>query len=66
MNQYYVYIMTNGVRTLYRGVTNGLTRRVFEHKEEILEGFTKNYNINMLVYYETTSETQAAIAGRSS
>ena len=62
MNQYYVYIMTNGVRTLYIGVTNDLTRRVSEHKENILEGFTKKYNITMLAYYETTSEIQAAIA----
>ncbi len=62
MNQYYVYIMTNGVRTLYIGMTNDLMRRVFEHKEKLVEGFTKKYNITMLVYYETTSEVQAAIA----
>ncbi len=62
MNQYYVYIMTNGVRTLYIGVTNDLMRRVFEHKEKLLEGFTKKYNVTMLVYYETTSDVYAAIA----
>ena len=62
MNQYYVYIMTNGVRTLYIGVTNDLVRRVFEHKEKVVEGFTKKYNISFLVYYETTSDIQAAIA----
>ena len=62
MKEYYVYIMTNGVRTLYIGVTNDLMRRVFEHKEKLAEGFTKKYNITMLVYFETTSDVQAAIA----
>ena len=62
MNQYYVYIMTNGVRTLYIGVTNDLMRRVFEHKEKVADGFTNKYNITMLVYYETASDIQAAIA----
>ena len=62
MNQYYVYIMTNGARTLYIGVTNDLMRRVFEHKEKLVEGFTKKYNITMLVYYETTSDVRASIA----
>ncbi|MCH7620940.1 MAG: GIY-YIG nuclease family protein [Chloroflexi bacterium] len=62
MKEYYVYIMTNGVRTLYIGVTHDLMRRVFEHKEKLVEGFTKRYNITMLVYYETTSDIRAAIA----
>ena len=62
MKEYYVYIMTNGVRTLYIGVTNDLMRRVLEHKEKLVEGFTKRYNITMLVYYETTSDIRAAIA----
>ena len=62
MKEYYVYIMTNGVRTLYIGVTRDLMRRVFEHKEKLVEGFTKRYNITMLVYYETTSDIRAAIA----
>jgi putative endonuclease len=52
MRQYYVYIMTNGVRTLYIGVTNDLMRRVHEHKQKLVDGFTKKYNITMLVYYE--------------
>ena len=62
MNEYYVYIMTNGVRTLYNGVTNDLMRRVFEHKDKLLEGFTKKYNITMPVYYEVTADVHSAIA----
>ena len=62
MKEYYVYIMTNGVRTLYIGVTNNLVRRVFEHKAKLGEGFTKKYNITMLVYYETVGDVLVAIA----
>jgi putative endonuclease len=61
MNQYYVYIMTNRLKTLYTGVTNDLTRRVYEHKNKMVEGFTKKYNITTLVYFEETSDVQAAI-----
>ncbi|NLK73324.1 MAG: GIY-YIG nuclease family protein [Clostridiales bacterium] len=50
---YYVYILTNINNTvLYTGVTNDLKRRVYEHKKKLIEGFTKKYNINKLVYYE--------------
>jgi putative endonuclease len=61
MNQYYVYIMTNRSKTLYTGVTNDLTRRVYEHKNKMVEGFTKKYNITTLVYFEETRDVQAAI-----
>jgi putative endonuclease len=61
MKQYYVYIMTNGSRTLYTGVTDDLIRRVYEHKNKLIEGFTKKYNITRLVHYEITSDVQAAI-----
>jgi putative endonuclease len=61
MKQYYVYIMTNGSRTLYTGVTDDLVRRVYEHKNKLIEGFTKRYNITRLVHYEVTSDVQAAI-----
>ena len=62
MRQYYVYIMTNGVRTPYIGVTNDLARRVYEHKQKLIDGFTKKYNITYLVYYETSSDVTAARA----
>ena len=62
MNQYYVCIVTNGVRTLYIGVTNDLTRRVYEHQHKLIDGFTKKYNVTMLVHYEVTTDVQSAIA----
>lgn len=62
MNQYYVYIMTNKSKTLYTGVTNNLTRRVYEHKNKLIPGFTSKYNITKLVYYEIFSEITQAIA----
>jgi putative endonuclease len=54
--------MTNRSRTLYVGVTNALQRRVYEHKCKLVEGFTKRYNITILVYAEETSDVRAAIA----
>jgi len=62
MKQYYVYIMTNKSRTLYTAVTNNLTRRVYEHKQKLVPGFTRRYNINRLVYYEVTPDIRAAIS----
>jgi len=53
--------MSNGSRTLYTGVTDNLVGRVYEHKNKLIEGFTKKYNITRLVYYEITSDVQAAI-----
>ncbi len=51
--KYFVYILTNKKNgTLYIGVTNSLKRRVWEHKEKLIKGFTEKYNINILVYYE--------------
>ena len=62
MNSYYVYIMTskrNG--TLYVGVTNNLKKRVWQHKNDIVEGFTSRYEVHSLVYFEETSNVDAAI-----
>jgi len=62
MNSYFVYILSNKKRgTLYIGLTNNLLRRLYEHKNGLIDGFTKRYNIKMLVYFETTSNIQAAI-----
>ena len=61
MKQYFVYIMTNNSKTLYIGVTNDLQRRIYEHKNKLVEGFTKRYNITKLVYYETTNSIESAI-----
>ncbi len=58
---YYVYIMTNYSKTLYTGVTNDLNRRIYEHKQKLIPGFTQKYNITKLVYFEETSNVNAAI-----
>jgi putative endonuclease len=60
---FYVYIMTNRPRShvLYTGVTGNLLRRVLEHKNELLPGFTSRYNLKCLVYYEGFAYPDAAI-----
>jgi putative endonuclease len=61
--QFYVYIMSNKNNTvLYTGVTNDLRRRVYEHKEKMIEGFTKKYHITKLVYYEILRDAESAIS----
>jgi putative endonuclease len=62
LRRYYVYMMTNRSRVLYIGITNDLRRRVREHKEKLVPGFTQRYNITQLVYYEETPDVRAAIA----
>ncbi len=62
-NYYYVYILTNSNnRVLYTGVTNDLKRRVYEHKEKLVKGFTKKYNVSKLVYYEVCEDIYGAIS----
>jgi putative endonuclease len=61
MKEYYLYIMSNKSGTLYTGITNDLERRVYEHKNKLIEGFTKKYNVNRLVYYEFTDDVTVAI-----
>ena len=58
----YIYILTNiSKSSLYIGVTNDLVRRVYEHKNELNDGFTKKYNIKILVYYEIYDDITEAI-----
>ncbi|MEE8362610.1 MAG: GIY-YIG nuclease family protein [Dehalococcoidia bacterium] len=60
---FFVYIMTNPRKTvLYTGVTSNLPRRVHEHKEKLVPGFTSRYNVTELVYYEAAETAEAAIA----
>jgi putative endonuclease len=60
--QYYIYILTNkSNKVLYIGVTNDLVRRIYEHKNKLVEGFTKRYNLTKLVYYEVTNDVESAI-----
>ena len=61
-NQYHVYIMTNKSRTLYTGITNNIRKRVYEHKNKLIPGFTKKYNISRLIYFETFGDVYSAIA----
>lgn len=60
--QGYVYLMTNKANAvIYTGVTSDLQKRVYRHKEKLMEGFTKKYNINKLVYYEAFDDIGSAI-----
>ena len=60
--EYFIYILAsrrNG--TLYVGMTSNLIRRVYEHKQKVADGFTKKYNVNILVYYESGSGIKSAL-----
>ena len=59
---YYVYILANKRNgTVYIGVTNDLVKRVYEHKQKLVDGFTKKYGVGILVYYESTENIDSAI-----
>ena len=59
---YYIYILASGISgTLYTGMTNDLSRRVWEHREGLVDGFTKRYGVKRLVYFETFPTADSAI-----
>jgi putative endonuclease len=61
--RYYVYLVTNwNNKVMYLGVTNNVERRLYEHKNKLVKGFTEKYNVNKLVYFEETQDVTAAIA----
>ena len=62
MQIYYAYILSNYTNsTLYIGVTNDLKRRIYEHKNKLISGFSSKYNVNKLVYFEETTDIKSAI-----
>ncbi|MFI4937722.1 MAG: GIY-YIG nuclease family protein [Candidatus Berkiellales bacterium] len=62
MNEYYVYLLTNKRNgTLYTGSTSDLVKRVWEHKNKVIEGFTAQYEVARLVYYEICDDINSAI-----
>jgi putative endonuclease len=61
MYQFYVYIMTNKSGTLYVGVTNSILQRVHQHRNGLVNGFTKKYRITRLLYFETFGDVWSAI-----
>lgn len=62
MNEYFVYMITNEYNTtLYIGVTNNLVRRIYEHKNKLVKGFSQKYNLSKLIYFEKTEDIKSAI-----
>ena len=60
---YFVYILTNKTnKVLYTGVTNNLYRRLYEHKNHLVDGFSSKYNTTKLIYYEVSESVESAIA----
>ena len=59
---YYVYIITNfGKTVLYTGVTNNLAKRIWQHKNKVVKGFSSKYYVDRLVYFEVTNSIESAI-----
>ena len=61
MKSYFVYIMSSQRKVLYIGITSNLEKRVFQHKAHSLGGFTAQYNVTSLVYYESYDDVYRAI-----
>ncbi len=61
-HQYFVYILSSANRTTYIGVTNNIDRRLQEHRNKVVEGYTSKYNVDSLVYYESFNDIKQAIA----
>jgi putative endonuclease len=62
MKRYFVYILTNVSKTIYTGMTNDLERRIYEHKQKMIPGFSKRYNLSKLVYFEDATDVKQAIS----
>lgn len=62
MKNYYVYIMSSKTGTLYIGMTNDIKKRVYQHKNHLIPGFTNKYNIDRLLYVERVSDPISAIS----
>ena len=62
LREYYVYILASRTRRLYVGVTSNLEQRMWQHRTKVFEGFTSRYNIDRLVWYESTNQVMDAIA----
>jgi putative endonuclease len=59
---YYVYLITNwNNKVLYTGVTNNLERRIYQHRNKLIKGFTEKYNVSKLVYFEQSNDINSAI-----
>ena len=62
MRKYYVYILTNkNNKVIYTGITNDIKRRIYEHKNKLVKGFSSKYNLRKLVYFEDTNDVNSAI-----
>lgn len=61
MKSYFVYILSSKNKALYIGMTENLSRRIFEHKQRLVDGFTKKYNVDKLVYYEVLPDLKSAV-----
>jgi putative endonuclease len=62
LKNYFVYILSSKTGTLYVGVTNDLEKRVYEHKNKLIPGFTAKYNVDRLVFYQEFNDIEQAIA----